>query len=185
MQDLDANPLDYEEGGICNDRRLYVTSFLDTTNPDLNPVKRAGGKLLVIIGTNDTRASPGAQLDHYQTVVDAMGQASIDEFARMWVLPMTNNGLGGSAVNVNGNGEPNSPFGIPNSYDRVTAIVNRVENGVAPPLDPVVTDGPRSLPMCRYPTHPGYLGGDLPVTQASSYECASPATDMRAPKLKR
>lgn len=174
LKDLTANSLDYVEGGIHNDRRVEISAFLDATDPNLHPFKNAGGKLLATIGTNDSLASPGAQLDYYQSVIDTMGQASVDQFARLWVLPMTGHGLSGNAFGVNGNGQPNTIFGIPNSYDRTAAIVGWVENGVAPPLDPVVTNGPRSMPMCRYPAYPRYLGGDLPVTQASSYQCAMP-----------
>lgn len=174
MRNLSANALDYVEGGIYNDRRVEISAYLDATNPNLNPFKSAGGKLLATIGTNDTLASPGAQLDYYQSVVDTMGQASVDEFARLWVLPMTGHGLSGNAFGVNGDGQQNAVFSIPNSYDRTTAIVSWAENGVAPPLQPVVTSGARSLPMCRYPAYPRYLGGGLPVTQAASYECAAP-----------
>lgn len=175
MRDLNANALDYVEGGIYNDRRVEISPFVDSVNPDLNPYKSGGGKLLVTIGTNDTLASPGAQLDYYQAVIDTMGQASLDEFARLWVLPMTGHGLSGNSFNVNGNGEPNTTFGIPNSYDRTTALVSWVENGVAPAMHPVVTNGARSLPMCGYPAYPRYLGGELPVTQASSYACTADA----------
>ena len=31
--------------------------------------------MIVTIGTNDTLASPGAQLDYYQSVLDRMGRA--------------------------------------------------------------------------------------------------------------
>jgi len=85
---------------------------------------------------------------------------------------MTNHGLGGSSFGVNGAGEPNTPFAIPNGHDRVTMIVDWVEQGVAPPKAPRVTAGARSLPMCSYPAYPRYLGGDRPVTEATSYECA-------------
>lgn len=174
MKDVNANSLDYVEGGIYNDRRVEISGGLDAVNPNLNPFKAAGGKLLATIGTNDTLASPGAQLDYYQSVLDTMGQASVDQFARLWVLPMTGHGLSGNSFAVNGDGQPNASFSIPNSFDRTTAIVRWVENGIAPPLDPVVTSGGRSLPMCRYPSYPRYLGGGLPVTQAASYTCTTP-----------
>jgi feruloyl esterase len=175
MKDLTANSLDYVEGGIYNDRRVEISQYLDAVDPNLNAFKAAGGKLMSVIGTNDTLASPGSQLDYYQSVINAMGQASLDEFARLWVLPMTNHGLGGAAFNVNGAGEPNAAFNIPNAYDRIGILVNWVERGAAPALDAVVTSGARSLPMCRYPAYPRYLGGGGPVTDASSYECATSA----------
>lgn len=175
FQNVNANSLDYVEGGVLNDRRVEISAYLDAVDPNLNPFKNAGGKLMSVIGTNDTLASPGSQLDYYQSVIDTMGQASLDAFARLWVLPMTNHGLGGAAFNVNGNGESNTAFNIPNTYPRTDYMVNWVERNVAPPLTPEVTNGARSLPMCRYPAYPRYLGNGLPAASASSYECATDA----------
>jgi hypothetical protein len=126
-----------------------------------------------VIGTNDTLASPGAQLDYYRAVIATMGQPTVDEFARLWVLPMTGHGLSGSAFGVNGAGEPKTSFAIPSAHDRLGMIRAWVEKGIAPPVVPTVTAGARSLPMCPYPTYPHYLGGDLPVMEASSYTCAT------------
>ena len=75
MKDVKANPLDYVEGGPLNERRKALSAILDSTNPDLGAFARRGGKLIVAIGTNDTLASPGAQLDYYQSVIDKMGRA--------------------------------------------------------------------------------------------------------------
>lgn len=173
FQDLDANPLDYVEGGALNDRRVEISQHLDATNPNLAPFRNAGGKLISTIGTNDSLASPGAQLDYYQAVLDTMGREAVDSFARLWVLPQTGHGLSGSSFNLNGAGEPNTTFSIPNSSDRTGMLINWVERGIAPPMAPTATAGARSLPMCSYPSYPHYLGKGLPVTQASSYTCAT------------
>src|SRR5262249_7358977 len=66
MKDIHANPLDYVEGGPLNQRRRELSEILDATSPDLVEFARRGGKMIVAIGTNDTLASPGAQLDYYQ-----------------------------------------------------------------------------------------------------------------------
>ena len=92
MRDLTANPLDYVEGGPLNKRRVELSAILDSTNPDLSAFQKRGGKLIVVIGTNDTLASPGAQLDYYQSVLDKMGRATVDSFARFFVLPQTDHG---------------------------------------------------------------------------------------------
>ena len=72
MRDLVANPLDYREGGAWNRRRQDLSAILDSTDPDLGAFARRGGKMIVTIGTNDTLASPGAQLDYYQSLIDTM-----------------------------------------------------------------------------------------------------------------
>jgi hypothetical protein len=64
MKDIGANPLDYVEGGALNARRVEISSWLDSTNPDLSAFAKRRGKMIVAIGTNDTLASPGAQLDY-------------------------------------------------------------------------------------------------------------------------
>ena len=77
MKDLRANPLDYVEGGKLSARRQELSSMLDSTDPNLRPFAGRGGRMIVTIGTNDTLASPGAQLDYYQAVIDAMGRAAV------------------------------------------------------------------------------------------------------------
>src|SRR4029450_7853091 len=96
-----------------------ISAWLDATNPDLSAVDRRGGKMIVTIGTDDTLASPGAQLDYYQSVLDKMGRDTVDAFARLFVLPQTGHNLGGRSYTTNGDGETTTPFAIPNSFDRL------------------------------------------------------------------
>ena len=170
MQDLTANPLDYVEGGPLNKRRVEISAILDSTNPDLSAFQKRGGKLIVVIGTNDTLASPGAQLDYYQSVLDKMGRAAVDSFARFFVLPQTGHGLSGNTYGTDGDGKQVAVQPIPNTYDRLGMIVDWVENGKAPGKSVTVTAGERSLPMCSYPAYPKYSSG--PAGSASSYTCS-------------
>jgi hypothetical protein len=169
MKNVNANPLDYVEGGPLNARRQELSPWLDSTSPDLTAFARRGGKMIVAIGTNDTLASPGAQLDYYQSLVDKMGRAQLDAFARLFVLPQTGHGLSGTNYAMDGEGKtiPSAP--IPNSWNRVAMLIDWVERGVAPGISETVTAGDRSLPLCSYPRYPKYNAG--PVTQAASYRC--------------
>jgi Tannase and feruloyl esterase len=169
MKNVSANPLDYVEGGPLNARREELSQWLDSNNPDLSAFARRGGKVIVAIGTNDTLASPGAQLDYYQALVDKMGRTQLDSFARLFVLPQTGHGLNGSNYSLDGEGKTIPAAPIPNSWDRVSILMNWVERGVAPGMSERVTAGERSLPLCSYPTSPKYVSG--PVTQANSYRC--------------
>jgi len=171
MKNVSANPLDYTEGGALNQRRQELSAILDATNPDLSAFQKRGGKMLVTIGTNDTLASPGAQLDYFQSVVDKMGRASADRFARFWVMPQTGHGLSGSSYNVAGDGKPVATAPIPNRYDQTGLLLDWVENNVAPGMAVTVTAGEKSLPLCSYPTYPRYKSGAPGA--ASSYECAT------------
>jgi feruloyl esterase len=143
----------------------------DEANPDLGAFYKRGGKLIVAIGTDDTLASPGAQLDYYQSVIDKMGQAKVDAFARFFVLPQTGHGLSGRKHTVDGDGKTIPAQQIPSTYDRVGLLTDWVENNKAPGKSVAVTAGERSLPMCSYPAYPKYVGG--PQGAATSYVCTA------------
>jgi feruloyl esterase len=170
MKNLTANPLDYVEGGALNARREEISAWLDATNPDLSAFARRGGKMIVAIGTNDTLASPGAQLDYYQSVLDKMGRSSLDEFGRFYVIPQGGHGLTGASYTTNGDGAAIAASQIPSRFDRVGMLLDWVEKGIAPPKAAIVTGNNGSLPLCSYPTYPKYNAG--PATSATSYTCA-------------
>ncbi len=172
MKDLKANPLDYVEGGALNARRRQISEWLDSTNPDLHAFYKRGGKLIAVIGTNDTLASPGAQLDYFQSVIKKMGRKKADRFARFFVLPQTGHGLSGTNYSTDGNGKSIPVAPIPSTFSRLNLLMDWVEKKAAPPMSVTVTAGKRSLPMCSYPTYPKYVGG--PADAAASYTCAAP-----------
>jgi feruloyl esterase len=169
MRNLSANPLDYVEGGPLNARRVELSAILDATNPDLSAFEKRGGRMIVTIGTNDTLASPGAQLDYYQSVVDKMGRPAVDRFARLFVMPQAGHGLSGTSYGVDGTGKTITPAPIPNRYDQTALLFDWVERQIAPPMSVDLTAGERSLPLCSYPTYPRYVTG--PTDRASSYRC--------------
>ncbi len=169
MQNLDANPLDYIEDGDFNNRRNEISVILDSTDPDLSAFNKRGGKMIVAIGTNDTLASPGAQLDYYQAVINKMGKKTVNTFARFFVLPQANHGLMGTSYIINGDGESIPAEPIPTGFDRLKLLTDWVEKGIAPPMSVTVTGGNKSLPMCSYPEYPKYKGGT--IDKAESYEC--------------
>ncbi len=171
MKDLAANPLDYVEGGPFDRRRRELSPILDGTNPDLSAFQKRGGRMIVTIGTNDTLASPGAQLDYYQAVLDRMGRADVDRFARLFVMPQTGHGLSGTNDTVDGSGRTIAAQPIPNRFDQRGLLFDWVENSVAPGMSVTVTAGEKSLPLCSYPLYPRYRGGDAAL--AASYECAT------------
>ena len=172
MQDLSANPLDYVEGSALNKRREQISEWLDSTNPDLYAFYKRGGKMIVTIGTNDTLASPGAQLDYFQSVIEKMGQDTVDAFARFFVLPQTGHGLSGSSANINGSSETIQVTQIPSQYDKRNILMAWVEKNQAPAKTLVVTSGNRSLPLCSYPNYPKYVSGSPEST--SSYVSTAP-----------
>lgn len=172
MQDLNANPLDYVEGGPYLARRLQVSEWMDATNPDLGAFRKHGGKLLITVGTDDTVASSGSQLDYYQAVLNKMGRPAVDSFMRMWVIPQANHGLQARSYVVNGKGETLQVREMPTTYDRLAALREWVEKGVVPPKAPTLTGRTGTMPLCSFPDYPRYTAGD--PTQSASYSCTAP-----------
>ena len=171
MQDLHANALDYVEGGKYSARRQALSAILDSSNPDFSAFEKRGGKMIVAIGTNDTLASPGTQLDFYQAILDKMTRPKVDSFARFYVLPQTGHGLTGTNYTTDGDGKKLEAKPIPNTFDRLAMLTDWVEKGVAPSKSVKVTAGERSMPMCSYPEYPKYIKG--PAEAAESWECSA------------
>ena len=177
MQDLKANPLDYVEGGKWNKRREELSEWLDSTNPDLTAFYKNGGKIIITIGTADNIASPGAQLDYYQSLLDKMGRNTIDQFARLYVVPQGGHGLGGRGYKVNGAGKEFEPKNIPapNGDDNMNLLMNWVENNQAPAKTLQIDTNGRigekhegtGYLLCSYPYFPKYVNGL--ANQVSSY----------------
>ena len=171
MRDLNANPLDFVETEAMTRRRRELSAILDSANPDLTAFHRRQGKMIVAIGTNDTLASPGAQLDYYQSVIDKMGQSVVDQFARFFVIPQAGHGLNGTNYSIDGDGKTIPSVPVPNGFNRLSVLTDWVEKKITPGKSLTVTAGEKSVPLCSYPTYPKYVGG--PSGAASSYVCAS------------
>jgi feruloyl esterase len=169
MRDLAANPLDFTEAAFAP-RRRQLSEWLDATDPDLSWFANRGGRMIVTIGTDDTLASPGAQLDYYESLLATMGRDKVDRFARLFVIPQANHGLMGRNYSVDGEGRTIPVAPIPSSYDRFAVLTDWVERSAAPAKSLVVRAGEKSLPLCSYPAYPKYASG--PVEQASSYVCS-------------
>lgn len=124
------------------------------------------------MGTDDTIAPSGEQLNYYQSVLDTMGRTVVDGFARLYVLPQTGHGLSGMSAAIDGEGRAVEPRDVPNRVDRFALLVDWVENGLAPAKSIEVSGNSGTRPMCSYPDYPHYGGGD--ANQASSYACRRP-----------
>ena len=182
MQNLKANPLDYVEGGQWNKRREQISEWLDSDNPDLSTFYKYGGKIIITIGAMDNIASPGAQLDYYQSLLDKMGRETIDKFARLYVVPQTGHGLSGKSYKMNGEGKPVEVKTIPapDGNDNMDLIIAWVENNQPPAKTLVINpqgkigvkqEGAGYL-LCSYPNYPRYVSG--PVDRVSSYVSEAP-----------
>ncbi len=171
FQDLDVDPLTYVEGGALNARRVEISQWLDAANPDLTAFYQRGGKIISMMATNDTLASPGSQLDYYASVHAKMGTPLTDTFARFYILPGAGHGMSGNNHGVNGDGQAIATSAIPSTFDRLGLLTDWVENNREPPKTALVFGGTATRPLCSYPAYPRYVAG--PTTSASSFTCAT------------
>jgi len=170
LKDLAANPLTYAESSASAARQKQLSEWLDSNDPDLRNFQRLGGKMIVAIGTNDTLASPGAQLDYYASLVKRMGERQLDGFARLYVLPQRGHGLQGNSYTLTGTGKPVAAAPLPSQFDRLAMLQKWVEQGVAPDKSQTVTGNTGSSGlMCSYPQHAHFTGGA--PDQASAWQC--------------
>jgi hypothetical protein len=111
---------------------------------------------------------PEQSLAYYKSVVEKLGQSSVDSFMRFYVTPGANHG-GAGISSVDG-------AALPQGVDLLDAIDGWVDRGSAP--GPLVQVAQESKPpfavtasrhMCRYPQWPRYMGG--PPKDAASFSC--------------
>ena len=168
QRDLSANPLDFTEAAYA-ERRKQLSEWADATNPDLSAFYARGGKLISAIGAQDTLASPGAQLDYYQSVLDKMGRQKVDAFARFYVLPQGNHGMTATTATVDGAGKEIPAVRLPTTWNRFGMLVDWVERNTPPGKSVTMTGGDQTMVLCSYPEYPKYKGG--PALEANSYSC--------------
>ncbi len=148
-------------------RILEISALLDMTDPDLEPYKAHGGKVIMLEHGGDYTVAPGGPYRYYNNVLAKMGKASAEQFVRLYVAP----GLVHFGVGARADGSP-----LPNKFDVLSVLDDWVDHGATPPDQLVLTsfdkDGQpvSSWPMCRYGAYPHYLGSGDPK-QDSSFDC--------------
>ncbi|SLK08748.1 tannase/feruloyl esterase family alpha/beta hydrolase [Novosphingobium mathurense] len=83
-------------------RMGMMEALLSADNPDLRRFKRAGGKLIIAHGWDDS-GTPLARgtIDYYEAVARAMGgQAKTQDFARLFMIPGRGHCTGGPGANA-------------------------------------------------------------------------------------
>ncbi len=122
-------------------------TLTDTTWTNLSTFSGHGGKLIFYHGTSDPVFSPFDTLAYYERMAKNNGGLDqVENWSRFFFVPGMNHCAGGPAAL--------------DSFDMLGAVVNWVENGVAP--DSVVAKGKafpgRTRPLCAYPKHAQYKG---------------------------
>lgn len=96
-------------------------SNCNADNPDLRPFAQHGGKLMIDHGWDDPLIPTLGTIEYYEKMIEAHGsKEAVDDFCRLYITPGDNHG------NCHGNGP-----GITQT-DGIIALMNWVENGIAP-----------------------------------------------------
>jgi len=139
--------------------------------PDLSAYAKAGGRILMYHGWADPRLVPALSIQFHDAVqrnLEARGERSgdpdrkrirIDDFYRLFMVPGMLHCGGGTG---------------PSTFDAFGALVNWVEQGIAPEsiIGSHLTNGvvDRTRPLCPYPKEAVYIGHGS-VEDASSFAC--------------
>jgi len=161
--DRDMAAIDAELGPIVND-----------VNPDLSPLKKRGGRLIMYTGWADPLIPAQDLVNYYERVERAMGGAEkTQEFARLFLVPGMGHCGSGTA---------------PNQFDALSALDQWVEKGVAP--DTMIashragTTVDRTRPLCPYPQVAKWKGSGG-TDDAANFACAKAAPAPQPPGVGR
>ncbi|MCP5348260.1 MAG: tannase/feruloyl esterase family alpha/beta hydrolase [Gammaproteobacteria bacterium] len=128
-----------------------MSSIMDATDPDLSSfLKQRGGKLIVYHGLTDALSVAEATVDYFSDMVETTFDGSVSAAgasARLFLVPGMGHCGGGAG---------------PNSWDKLPALVDWVENDTAP--DSIIAthssngqvDNQR--PLCPFPQRARYTG---------------------------
>lgn len=189
------NPsFDFKTLNFTTDVTLARNKFgniINSTNPDLRPFERHGGKMIHYVGWADSAIAPMNSVNYYNAVNgvlrgearhdnDGGGFEEIREFYRLFMVPGMSHCAGGLGANAFGNGV-DAPV-IDARHDLLKALDLWVEQGVAPDVivgTHYVNDTPPQVqyqrPLCPFPQVARFEGGDS--NDADSFDCVKDEHD--------
>jgi tannase/feruloyl esterase len=158
---FDSLNFDVQHPGRYESQLVELSETIGAMNPDLSRYIERGGKLITLQGLADEVISPNQTIAYRDALVARYGQARIDSFMRLYMVPGYQHGSG---------------VFVP-SVDLLGALDNWVTHGISPETltatDIAAATNGRTRPLCRYPLIPRYVGkGD--VNRASSFNCTQP-----------
>ena len=158
-----------------------AANTMDADDADLKAFRAHGGKLILYHGWNDPAISSLNTIDYYNRVIAALGNDSVQQFVRLYMVPGMQHCMGGAGATV---------FGQSGYLQRVegdtgpgrdifTALVQWVESGQAPGKliatryrdDDPAKGVEMTRPVCIYPQSAKYNDSGDP-NRASSFTCS-------------
>jgi len=170
-----------------------LAAILNSTNPDLRPLRAHGGKVIHYVGWADAAIAPANSANYYNSVraelagVEPRARVStrweeIQDFYRLFMVPGMAHCGGGDGPNAFGNGTSNGPV-IDADHDLLKALERWVEEGVAPEkiiATHYANNNPASgvqfqRPLCPFPQVSRYTVGD--PTNSDNFRCVQDEPD--------
>ncbi len=156
-----------------------MAKTLNATEADLGAFKGRGGKLIMYHGWNDPAISAINSIDYYDSVVNAMGRDSADQFVRLYMAPGMQHCGGGPGPDSFGQDGP-SPMENDAHQSMQLAVEQWVERGAAPSAIVATKyegrgsrgDVKMTRPLCAYPQFAKYKGSGDP-NDAGSFTCTA------------
>ena len=139
------------------DRYWDTTADINATDPNLEPFRDSGGKIILYYGWADPALSPLRVIQYYEEVLETMdGAENVTDFARLFMMPGILHCGGGPG---------------PDTVDWLTALEKWVEEDI-PPGSLIASGGSpyRTRPVCPYPQQAIWDGIGNPNV-ATSFSC--------------
>lgn len=157
-KDFDYRQFDFDRDMAKMDSLL--APLLNANNPDLTPLKKRNGKIIMYTGTCDPIVPFQDAIHYYERVVEKTGSLKeTQKFFRYFIIPGMNHCGGGPGINDIG-------------QDMLIALMNWVEKGEAPErlVAKRYKEGSSNViemqrPVFPYPDFPQYTGGDPAMPQ--------------------
>jgi feruloyl esterase len=156
----------------------HTALALNATDPNLQPFRARGGKLILFHGWNDAAIPAPNTIAYYRSVMAALGARATGSFVRFYLVPGMQHCGGGPGPNSFGQGANTPPYDP--EHNIYSALERWVEQGVAPAQitatkyldDANPTKGVKmTRPLCPYPEVARYKGqGD--TNDVANFVCA-------------
>jgi feruloyl esterase len=161
FEDPNYNALNFNYDTDLKIALAKTSHSLDAVNPDLRPLQRRGGKLILYHGWSDPDISPLNTINYYNQV-EAITGKDTPQFLRLFMVPGMQHCGGGPG---------------PNNFDGVTALEEWVEDGIAPEkiiaFHSTAGEIDRVRQLCPYPQVAVYRGKGS-TNRAANFACRLP-----------
>jgi feruloyl esterase len=146
-----------------------LAPLLNANDPDLEPFRAAGGKLIIYHGTADAIVPMQDAVNYYERVISEQGSLEqTQSFFRLFLVPGMDHCGGGAGPSAIGQGI--APPSEDSQYTLFTALLKWVEAGIPPAQ--VIGTGTKGetqyqRPIYPYPQVPHYIEGKDPLLPTS------------------